>query len=164
MHQRSSGTLSGYTLMGIRVFDAKTGRFLQTDPVYGGNANPYVYPADPVNRYDLDGRKAIKKYNKNGASCGYFSCTMKMRRRRTGMLIDLLKLGSVTSGGVGTVLGAATVATFASAGLAAVILGLVAVFGGALASYLELVLKWYPKRGTKVKVYFHVGVWYAWHQ
>ncbi|MEV7856412.1 hypothetical protein, partial [Streptomyces sp. NPDC088183] len=32
-------------------------RFLTTDPVYGGNANAYEYVhADPVNKYDLDGR------------------------------------------------------------------------------------------------------------
>jgi RHS repeat-associated protein len=46
----------GLVLMGVRLFSPATGRFLTVDPVYGGNANPYVYPADPVNGFDLDGR------------------------------------------------------------------------------------------------------------
>lgn len=58
-YQRSADTLSGITLMGSRLYSSDTGRFLQTDPVYGGNTNAYVYPADPVNAYDLDGRFVI---------------------------------------------------------------------------------------------------------
>jgi RHS repeat-associated protein len=58
-YQRSADTLSGTLLMGSRLYSPVTGRFLQTDPVYGGNSNSYVYPADPVNAYDLDGRIAF---------------------------------------------------------------------------------------------------------
>ncbi|MFJ9638640.1 DNRLRE domain-containing protein [Streptomyces sp. NPDC101178] len=58
-YQRSADTVSGLTLMGSRLYSPATGRFLQTDPVYGGNTNAYVYPADPVNTYDLDGRFVI---------------------------------------------------------------------------------------------------------
>lgn len=55
--QRSAETLTGLTLMGVRLYNPTTGRFLSMDPVYGGSANAYEYTyADPVNKYDLDGR------------------------------------------------------------------------------------------------------------
>lgn len=55
--QRSSETPSDITLMGVRLYDSATGRFLQSDPVFGGNCNSYDYGcADPVNGIDLDGR------------------------------------------------------------------------------------------------------------
>ncbi|MFD3532641.1 DNRLRE domain-containing protein [Streptomyces sp. NPDC058664] len=55
--QRSAETLTGLTLMGVRLYNPTTGRFLSVDPVYGGNANAYEYvTADPLNRYDLDGK------------------------------------------------------------------------------------------------------------
>ncbi|MEV5085086.1 RHS repeat-associated core domain-containing protein [Streptomyces sp. NPDC056159] len=55
--QRSSETVTGATLMGVRLYDPTTGRFLSVDPVAGGNANAYEYcNGDPLNRYDLDGK------------------------------------------------------------------------------------------------------------
>ncbi|WP_425576400.1 DNRLRE domain-containing protein [Streptomyces glaucosporus] len=57
--QRSTETLTGLTLMGVRLYNPASGRFLSMDPVYGGNANAYEYTfADPLNKYDLDGRWA----------------------------------------------------------------------------------------------------------
>lgn len=55
-HQRSTDTLGGLTLMGVRLYNPVTGRFLTVDAVYGGNTNPYVYPLDPIDDYDLDGK------------------------------------------------------------------------------------------------------------
>lgn len=56
VHQRATNTVGGHTLMGARVYDATTGRFLQTDPILDGSPNHYGYPADPVTGYDLDGK------------------------------------------------------------------------------------------------------------
>ncbi|MFG2823335.1 RHS repeat-associated core domain-containing protein [Kitasatospora sp. NPDC048365] len=55
--QRSAETPGGLLLMGVRLYNPGTGRFLSVDPVYGGNANAYDYTSgDPLTRYDLDGR------------------------------------------------------------------------------------------------------------
>ncbi|MEE1789358.1 hypothetical protein PUR28_00915, partial [Streptomyces sp. BE308] len=59
--QRSAETPNGVTLMGGRLYDSPTGRVLCVDPIYGGNANAYEYcGGDPINCYDLDGRKKQK--------------------------------------------------------------------------------------------------------
>ncbi|MFI6779553.1 DNRLRE domain-containing protein [Micromonospora sp. NPDC050276] len=55
--QRAADTPSGIVLMGARLYNPTTGRFLQVDPIYGGSCNSYEYTcADPVNQVDLDGK------------------------------------------------------------------------------------------------------------
>jgi RHS repeat-associated protein len=50
---------SGVIQMGARSYVPQMGRFLTTDPVPGGSANPYDYAnADPVNGLDLEGTAA----------------------------------------------------------------------------------------------------------
>jgi RHS repeat-associated protein len=48
---------AGLILMGVRLYNTLTGLFASVDPVPGGNANAYTYPGDPINSYDLDGKK-----------------------------------------------------------------------------------------------------------
>jgi RHS repeat-associated protein len=51
--QRSTDSLGGVTLMGVRLYAPALGRFLQVDPVEGGSANRYDYSfQDPVNQSD----------------------------------------------------------------------------------------------------------------
>ncbi|WP_308430975.1 RHS repeat-associated core domain-containing protein, partial [Kitasatospora griseola] len=55
--QRSGETVGGLTLMGVRLYNPASGRFLSVDPVYGGNANAYDYTSgNPLTRFDLDGK------------------------------------------------------------------------------------------------------------
>lgn len=55
-HQRQRDTNSGIQLMGVRLYNPNTGRFLQTDPILGGSANNYEYTGgDPINRSDISG-------------------------------------------------------------------------------------------------------------
>ncbi|MEU6935005.1 RHS repeat-associated core domain-containing protein [Streptomyces sp. NPDC046374] len=50
--------------MGVRLYAPNAGRFLSVDPVYGGNANSYEYAhADPVNNFDLDGRRCWNPFS-----------------------------------------------------------------------------------------------------
>ncbi|MFL6090457.1 MAG: RHS repeat-associated core domain-containing protein [Aeromicrobium sp.] len=62
--QRSNDSIGGLVLMGVRLYNPRTGLFLTQDPVPGGSDNPYTYPVDPVNMFDLDGRKNWKKWLK----------------------------------------------------------------------------------------------------
>ncbi|MBI1379243.1 MAG: hypothetical protein GC157_17455 [Frankiales bacterium] len=52
---RSTDALGRLIIMGSRVYDPATGMFLSLDPIFGGNATGYSYPADPVNSFDLSG-------------------------------------------------------------------------------------------------------------
>jgi RHS repeat-associated protein len=62
--QRSNDALGGAILMGVRLYLPTTGRFLSIDPIPGGNDNPYVYPTDPINAFDLDGQWGWPKWVK----------------------------------------------------------------------------------------------------
>ncbi|MFF7545980.1 DNRLRE domain-containing protein [Streptomyces canus] len=71
--QRSSETPSTVTLMGVRLYDSATGRFLSVDRIVGGNASSYDYCfADPVNCYDISGNYSINGLVPEAAICALF--------------------------------------------------------------------------------------------
>jgi len=68
--QRVSDTPSGLVLMGARLYNPATGRFLSLDPVPGGSANAYDYAdQQPLTNYDLDGHM-VCCYNGGGYGNG----------------------------------------------------------------------------------------------
>ncbi|MEU1472402.1 DNRLRE domain-containing protein [Streptomyces sp. NPDC005761] len=81
-YQRATDRLAGYTLMGVRVYDPTIGRFLQNDPVYGGNTSAYIYPADPIGQSDTSGELNYRyqtKKTKNYTIGLQRSCTGKSK-------------------------------------------------------------------------------------
>lgn len=77
--QRAADTPAGLSIMGVRLYNPATGRFLQVDPVYGGNDNAYTYPSDPVNAFDLDGRVVCRSCGGGGGgSLSFFQAPRVM--------------------------------------------------------------------------------------
>lgn len=59
-HQRETALDSGVVLMGVRLYNPHTGRFLSVDPLIGGSSSSYDYANhDPVNQVDLTGESPM---------------------------------------------------------------------------------------------------------
>jgi RHS repeat-associated protein len=101
--QRAADTPAGIILMGVRLYNPNTGRFLSPDPVYGGSPNTYSYPTDPVNAYDLNGKwwgqKRFKRFRSWAGS----------RARSAGRWISRYDYGTAAAGAVNVGWGAAKV-------------------------------------------------------
>ncbi|MBR7833794.1 hypothetical protein KDL01_10990 [Actinospica durhamensis] len=64
--QRADSDMGGTVLMGVRVYDPSTGRFLEDDPIFQGSANAYDYvDQNPVTGTDLGGTNG----GSNGSMC-----------------------------------------------------------------------------------------------
>lgn len=69
---------AGLVLLGARVYNPVTGLFTSLDPVRGGNANQYMYPADPVNSSDVSG--LMERPERGGGGSNACKCTWKTKR------------------------------------------------------------------------------------
>jgi hypothetical protein len=138
----------GFMLMGVRLYNATTGRFLSADLVDGGSCNDYEYVcANPVNSFDLNGRRMWTKFN-----CRFLYCTqhLKFNKKETAQI-------GFGSGALGSIIGVLN-NLGAPGRIAAAILGTAAAYVG----YLSTI-----GRCLHVGVFYTRGMWrktaeYAW--
>jgi RHS repeat-associated protein len=97
---RSADTLAGIVLMGVRLYNPVTGRFLQADPVMGGSDSAYDYVGhDPLNSRDLDGR--VRNRDEK-PTCGPFSCRIPSNGWDGSIRQRLINAGKKVMGGART--------------------------------------------------------------
>ncbi|MFE7232929.1 RHS repeat-associated core domain-containing protein [Streptomyces sp. NPDC057596] len=144
-YQRSAETPSGVLLMGVRLYSTQTGRFLSTDPVFGGSSNAYEYcSGDPVNCLDLDGRS---KHNYNGYKWHYWGLEINMTHSRASNAVHVLNRHAAVGAAVAAILG------FTPGGQ---LLAAIAVCISSYYWYVSDLISQYlrPKRGVRLKIYF----------
>lgn len=78
---RDGGNPAGLVLMGVRLFNPATGRFLTADRVYAGSANAYEYAnQDLVNESDTSGLAVCRCYIPGWAWTGYRASYIRWSR------------------------------------------------------------------------------------
>ena len=91
---------AGHMTTATCVYDPVTGRFESIDRVFGGNDNPYVYPGDPINAFDLNCEWGY-------TPCWHGHCQHGDPHADAGQFWDTLSLGLGAGGLIGCELCAA---------------------------------------------------------
>lgn len=157
--QRAADTPGGLTLMGARVYAPGSGRFLSTDPVYGGNANAYEYcSGDSVGCADTTGMRSCKyekrflKMHWRGLRYDfYFRCSMNHWQVKAA-----IATGSVFSA-LNLAIGGIVAATGIGIGIGIIQMTIGALQAGLMWFLNELYSDFCKPRG----VYFNVGIKYG---
>ncbi|MEH0419426.1 DNRLRE domain-containing protein [Streptomyces sp. B21-083] len=150
-HQRSGNMLSGYTLMGLRLYDPTTGRFLSRDALYGGNSNAYDYcSGNPVTCLDLSG---LSKHNYNKHGWHWWGYEMDMTNHRGWVVVNRFNEHAAGTALVAAMIGAYAWATGVGA-LAAALGAVFAAYYWYMSARMQSVLYANPHRGVKLKIVF----------
>ncbi|MFI6095659.1 RHS repeat-associated core domain-containing protein [Lentzea sp. NPDC051213] len=153
-HQRASDTPGGVSLMGVRLYNPATARFLQVDPVYGGNANDYEYCAgDGVNCTDLSGEandfSCWRNYRYYKKTWLYRQWKSKITCKLTHRLVERISRSVAFMGAV-----AGFVSTVLTAGLGIILAATVTLVFAAIAFKIDDSYKWNCSRQKGVYIYY----------
>ncbi|THA30594.1 hypothetical protein E6R18_19720 [Streptomyces sp. A1277] len=105
----------------------------------------------PINKFDLDGRKVLAKYNKNSRSCSVWRgrCELKLSRARAWKASwDII--GGATAWGV-----SAALFGVASAGILSAVMAILAGVATWVAVNIQRVHSSFPNRGVKITVWVY---------
>jgi RHS repeat-associated protein len=163
--QRAADTPSGIVLMGVRLYNTATGRFLSVDPIYGGNANAYDYcTASPTGCVDLTGMRG----NRQGITCStsafHRTCTFYFNEHWTQEVIgDLNWLAAAGAACAGISALFIWLYGFGAAGVA--ICGAISGVAWLAAATMERIDSWGGHVGVYVRAYWVRFGWYSgrWH-
>ena len=144
--QRAADSVGGLVLMGYRLYNPQTGRFLSVDPVLGGSANSYDYVGqDPINRLDLSG-----KWSSCSTHGLFKTCRQNLSEYQTQSLVKWLVYGVA----VATVLAIFTPCT--------VICGVIAGILGITAAWIDAIDWQGHSKGVYLRVFWFALIGCSW--